>query len=304
MKDTYVEPGQQPALIRDLLDEAVDYMRVHDLVSVPAVGAESMHMIMMSPQAELSNPFFLGGPLIQVSCRPTPWSTTRACRACGATTPRSRTHGVHEMIPGHYLTQFMDAQFVRQGSRANLNISTPFYTEGWALYRAGPLRARLRQDTRAEDGAFLADAPLRPHHLLAQGSTWASGRPECIEFLIDKVGHPNGQRHGRGAAVVQGSYGRCIRPAISSEVCSCALGASWSTRRMTNRQFHDAILKQGTMPIAGCFALPSCRSRSRDMSLDWKFYGDLGVQPVAPHARAQLFPADLEQLSGARDLVG
>ena len=46
----YVEPGKQPALIRDLALEAVDYMDAHDLVTVPQLCRESWRMAMMSPE--------------------------------------------------------------------------------------------------------------------------------------------------------------------------------------------------------------------------------------------------------------
>ena len=47
------------------------------------------------------------------------------------------------------------------------------------------------------------------------------------------------------------------------------------TKRMTNRQFHDAILRQGTMPIALLRLAVTPQKLTRDMSLDWKFYGEI-----------------------------
>ena len=78
-------------MIMDLLDEAVDYLRANDLITVPGVAAESLHMIMMSPEPQLTSPFFLGGDQSSSRIRPTRWTTTRGCRACAATTPASRT---------------------------------------------------------------------------------------------------------------------------------------------------------------------------------------------------------------------
>lgn len=57
-KTLHPPPGGQPAMIRDLLAEAVDYLRANDMVTVPEVDVEAQHMIMMTPQRQLVNPFF------------------------------------------------------------------------------------------------------------------------------------------------------------------------------------------------------------------------------------------------------
>ena len=84
-------PGGQTGVVRDLMFEAVDYLRAKDLLNVPAVAAESLHMIMMTPERQLVNPFFTGGSEISVSYPTDTMDTTRGCRACAATTRRSRT---------------------------------------------------------------------------------------------------------------------------------------------------------------------------------------------------------------------
>ena len=47
--------------------EAVDYLRANKLITVPQVGAESLQMIMMTPERQLVNPFFTGGTVMSVS---------------------------------------------------------------------------------------------------------------------------------------------------------------------------------------------------------------------------------------------
>ena len=50
------------------------------------------------------------------------------------------------------------------------------------------------------------------------------------------------------------------------------------SRQMTNKQFHDEILRQGSMPIALIRLALTKQKLTRDMSIDWKFYGDLPAQ--------------------------
>src|SRR5204862_3245879 len=103
----------------------------------------------------------------------------------------SHATAFHEMIPGHYLTQFMDARFVRQGSRANLGISTPFYTEGWALYWELVLY-QLGFDKTPEQkvGALFWRMHRCARIIFSLKFHMGEWSPqECIEFLIQKVGH-------------------------------------------------------------------------------------------------------------------
>ena len=47
---------------------------------------------------------------------------------------------------------------------------------------------------------------------------------------------------------------------------------------MTNKQFHDEIMRQGSMPIALIRLALTKQKLTRDMSIDWKFYGELPAQ--------------------------
>jgi uncharacterized protein (DUF885 family) len=45
--------------------------------------------------------------------------------------------------------------------------------------------------------------------------------------------------------------------------------------KMTNRAFHDAILKENRMPIEMVRALLTKQKLTRDYSTNWKFYGEV-----------------------------
>ncbi|HET9368864.1 MAG TPA: DUF885 family protein, partial [Vicinamibacterales bacterium] len=133
VKSMHAPPGGQPAVIRDLMHEAVDYVRGNNLITVPPVAAESLHMAMMSPERQLVNPFFTGGARITVSY---PTNTmahdARLQSMRGNTTAFSHATAHHEMIPGHNFTGYIGSRF--DDYRADLGAGTPFFGEGWALY--------------------------------------------------------------------------------------------------------------------------------------------------------------------------
>ena len=112
-------PGGQPRMIMDLLDEAVDYLRANDLITVPQVAAESLHMIMMSPERQLVNPFFLGGGQISVSYPTDTMEYDARMQSMRGNNPGfSHATAFHEMIPGHNLVGYLSARFADY--RANL----------------------------------------------------------------------------------------------------------------------------------------------------------------------------------------
>ena len=43
---------------------------------------------------------------------------------------------------------------------------------------------------------------------------------------------------------------------------------------MTDKAFHDEILRQGNMPISLVRLAVGRQKLTRDMPVDWKFYGD------------------------------
>ena len=112
VKTLHVEPGKQPELIRQLMQEAADYVEQHDLVTVPPLARETLRMDMMSPERQLVNPFFLGGSRIIVSY---PTSTMsheqKEMSLRGNNIHFARATVFHELIPGHDLQGFMVARY-------------------------------------------------------------------------------------------------------------------------------------------------------------------------------------------------
>ena len=232
VKGMHVEPGRQPAVIRDMLFEAVDYVRGRDLVTVPEIASESLHMSMMTPEQQLESPFFLGGSQILVSY---PTSTmeydARLQSMRGNNIPFSHATAFHEMIPGHNLVGYVNARYA--GYRARIGGTTPFYTEGWPLYWELLLYDMGFHDTPEEKVGALFWRMHRCARIIFSlkfhiGRVVAAGEHRLPRRRASATNATTRRR--RCGARSRADTARSTRPATSSAGCSCARCAtSWWT---------------------------------------------------------------------------
>jgi len=274
VKTLYVEPGKQPDLIRELALEAIKFMDDHDLVTIPQLARDTWRMEMMTPERQLVSPFFLGGEMIQVSY---PTNTmgheAKMMSMRGNNIHFSRATVFHELIPGHHLQGFMANRYrtYRQP------FSTPFWTEGGALYwemvlwdmnfakspenRIGMLFWRMHRSARIIFSLSFHLEKMTPQ--------------ECIDLLVKKVGH----ELDNATAEVRRSFGGGYGPLYQ---CAYLLGGLQlrglrrelvDSGKMTNRVFHDAVLKENRIPIEMVRASLTKQKLARDFVSSWKFYG-------------------------------
>jgi uncharacterized protein (DUF885 family) len=276
VKTDYVQPGKQPGLIRSLAVEAIDFVQAHDLVTVPEMARESWRMEMMSPERQLINPFFTGGDVLSVSY-PTDSMTyeQKTMSMRGNNIHFARATVFHELIPGHELQGF----FARRYRTWRRPFETPFYIEGWSLYwemllwdmnfakspedRIGMLFWRMHRAARI---IFSFN-----YHL----GRWTPQR--CIDFLVDTVGH---ERQNAVAEVRRSFLGQ-DPPLYQAAYMLGGLQLRYlrkelvDSRKMTDRQFHDAVLKENAIPIELVRAELVNQTLSRDLKPTWKFYGEV-----------------------------
>jgi uncharacterized protein DUF885 len=277
VKGMHVEPGKQPAAIRDMLFEAIDYVRGKNLVTVPAIASESLHMSMMSPEAQLVNPFFLGGSQIIVSY---PTNTmeyeARLQSMRGNNLPFSHATAFHEMIPGHNLVGYVNARHA--GYRARIGGSTPFYTEGWPLYWELLMYDLGFHDTPEEKVGALFWRMHRCARIIfsLKFHTGEWSPQESVDFLVERVGHERDNATAEVRRSFQGGYGPLYQAGylLGGLQLRALRKELVDSRQMSNTAFHDEILRQGNMPIA-LIRLALTRQRlTRDTPVDWKFYGE------------------------------
>jgi len=276
VKEMHVAPGDQPELIRKLAAEATEYVISHDLVTVPELAKTGWTMEMMTPERQLVNPFFTGGDVMSVSF-PTDTMTfeQRQMSMRGNNIPFSHATVFHELIPGHYLQEFMGERY-----HAYRGIfGTPFWIEGNAFYwetllwdlgfdktpeeRVGALFWRMHRCARIIFSLSFHLGLMTPQ--------------ECVDFLVKNVGH----EVDNAAAEVRRSFDGSYPPLYQ---CAYMLGALQfralhkelvDSGKMTNRDFHDAILHENEMPIEMVRAALTNQKLTRDFKTSWKFYGPI-----------------------------
>ncbi|HEX8088057.1 MAG TPA: DUF885 family protein [Blastocatellia bacterium] len=276
VKTLHVEPGKQPELIKQLALEAIDFIDRHDLVTVPRLARDTWRMEMMTPEQQLVSPFFLGGESILVSYPTNSMGHEQKMMSMrGNNIHFSRATVFHELIPGHHLQGFMAGRY-----RIHRAIfSTPFWTEGWALYwemllwdmnfakspenRIGMLFWRMHRCARIIFSLSFHLEKMTPQ--------------ECIDLLVRRVGHEVDNATAEVRRSFAGNYGPLYQCAyLLGGLQIRALHAELvDSGKMTNRDFHDAILKENRIPIEMVRASLTRQRLARDFSSTWKFYAGL-----------------------------
>ncbi len=272
VKQKHVQPGGQPKMIRDLAEEAIDYMRKHDLVTVTDMAAKGWRMTMMSPERQRVNPYFLGGESIIVSF-PTDSMTHEeklmSLKSNNEHFARATVH--HELIPGHHLQFYSLARF-----RPYRGIfSTPFWVEGWALHFE-----MLLWDMNFARGPEDKIGMLfwRKHRCarIIFSLNYHLGRmtpAECVEYLVENVGHERSAAAAEVRRSIMGGYGPMYQAAymLGGKQIRKMHQELVSTGKMSNRDFHDAILKEHAMPIEPLRHFLSGGELTADMKATWRF---------------------------------
>ncbi len=274
VKTLYVEPGKQPELIKQLALEAIEFVEKNDLVTVPPLAKETWRMEMMTPERQLTSPFFLGGEMIQVSY-PTNGMTHEAkmmsMRGNNIHFSRATVH--HELIPGHHLQGFMRDRYKPYRGI----FGTPFWGEGWALYwelilwemnfpktaenKIGMLFWRMHRCARIIFSLSFHLEKMSPQ--------------ECIDLLVNRVGHELDNATAEVRRSFAGDYGPLYQAAylLGGMQIKSLRKELVESKKMTNRQFHDAILKNNSMPIEMVRATLMNVKLTREYKPNWKFYG-------------------------------
>jgi hypothetical protein len=272
VKNLHRDPGGQPKMIVDMAVEAIEYVTSRDLVTVPQLARDSWRMLMMSPERQRVNPFFLGGESIIVSF-PTNTMTheEKLMSMRGNNEHFSRATVHHELIPGHNLQRFYTTRY-----RTYRNVfNTPFWLEGWALWWE-MLLWDLGFARNAEDKVGMLFWRMHRCARIVFSLRFHLGMmkaQECVDFLVDRVGH----ERDNAAAEVRRSFEGTYPPLYQAAYMLGGLQIRGLHRelvlsgKMKVRDFHDRILLGNTLPIEMVRASLTGTRLEKDFVAKWRF---------------------------------
>ena len=273
VKTDYVAPGEQPELVRKLAQEAIDYVTQRDLVTVPALAKEDWWEEMLSPERQLVAPFFLGGDLILVAY-PTDTMTQeqKLMTLRGNNVHFARSTVFHELIPGHHLQFFMSSRY-----RAYRDpFQTPFWSEGNAFYWELLLWDMGFPKTPEDRIGMLFWHMHRAARIIFSLSFHLEKMtaPEAVDFLVERVGF----ERDNAAAEVRRSFDGSYPPIYQSAYMLGALQFKAlhkelvESGKMTDRDFHDTILQQNSIPVALIRAALLQQPIPQNFQSSWRFW--------------------------------
>jgi uncharacterized protein (DUF885 family) len=271
VKTRYVPEGMQPEAMLDLYHQSINFLKENDLITIPPLAEETWRMSMMSAEQQKVSPFFLGGELFQIAY-PTPEmdhpDKMMSMRGNNPHFSRATVH--HELIAGHHLQQYMNSRY-----KAYRNFRTPFWTEGWALYWEMVLWD-LDFPRNAEDRVGMLFWRMHRCARIIFSLNYHMGQwtpQQCIDFLVDKVGHERANAEGEVRRSFTGRYGPLYQLAYMIgalqfyELKDELVGSG----KMTYKQYHDAVMQENSMPVEMLRALLLDLPLTPEYKTQWKF---------------------------------
>lgn len=279
VKSRHPAPGDQPKLVVELADEAIAYLEKNELVTVPELAKRDWRMTMLTPEYQLQAPFFLGGQDVWVAYPTDTMPHDKKLMALrGNNRHFSRAVVHHELIPGHHLQYFYNTRYQPQREL----FDTPFWGEGWALYWEFRLYERGFAATPEDKIGMLFWRSHRAARILfSLGFHLGKMTPDqAVDLLVKRVGHERENARAEVRRSFAGDYGPLYQ--IAYMVGGLQFQALHRelvvTGKMTEREFHDAILKGGPMPVAVVRARLRGDSLAQGLPGDWKFYDFNGAR--------------------------
>jgi uncharacterized protein (DUF885 family) len=173
----------------------------------------------------------------------------------------------HELIPGHHLQQYYESRIPERP------FSTPFYVEGWALYwemrlwdlgwartpedRIGMLFWRMTRAARVTLTLKYHLGRMTPEEMAA--------------FLIDRVGHEKLGARSEVRRFIQAEPLYQVGYLIGGRQILALHDEMVGPGKLSERQFHDAVLNQGPMPIELLRAALTGLALPKDAAPAWRF---------------------------------
>ena len=276
VKTLSVPEGKQPELVKFLADEAVDFIEKRKWLTIPEEAKAGWDMRMLSPEEQRFAPFFLGGRQILIAYPHSSMSPEdQRMSLRGNNRHFSRAVVFHELIPGHNLQYFMGNRYnpYRRG------LGTPFWTEGWALYWEMLLYDN-NFAVKPEDKVGMLFWRMHRCARIIFSIKYHSGEwtpQQCIDFLVDKVGHERANAEAEVRRSFEGNYGPLYQ--IAYMLGGLQFRALYkelvAAGKVPVKTFHDTILQEGSMPVELVRAILMKQPLTKNLKTTWRFAGEL-----------------------------
>lgn len=272
VKQSYVAEGHQPEAMLKLYQESIDFLKKHDLITIPPIAEETWRMRMIPPKQQLISPFFLGGEVLQISYPTDEMNHEDKLMSMRGNNPHfSRATVHHELIAGHHLQGFMNNR-----NKAYRNWYTPFWIEGWALYQEFILWD-LGFPQSPEDKIGMLFWRMHRCARIIFSLNYHLGRwtpQQCIDFLVDRVGHERANAEGEVRRSFTGNYGPLYQLAymVGGLQFYAMKKELVDSGKMTFKQYHDAVMSENSMPVEMVHAILTNQVLKKDFKSSWRFY--------------------------------
>lgn len=272
VKNTYLPAGAWPEEVARLGEEAIEIMEKNDWLTIPELAKETWRTTMISAERQRVSPFFLGGEVIQISYPTSEMSHEEKMMSMRGNNPHfSRATVQHELIPGHHLQQFMNQRVMTHRRM----FGTPFWTEGWALYWEFVLWDRnFPRDAKDKVGMLFWRMHRCARIIFSLNYHLGKMTPqECIDLLVEKVGHEYANAEAEVRRSFEGSYGPLYQIAYmigALEIYSMR-AEMVDSGKMGEKEFHDLIMSQNAMPIEILRAKVTGKPLDKNHKASWRF---------------------------------
>lgn len=272
VKESYLPAGEWPTEVIRLAEEATDYVESNDLITVPALAKETWRTVMISAERQRVSPFFLGGESIQISYPTSEMSHEDKMMSMRGNNPHfSRATVHHELIPGHHLQQFMN----QRNMTHRRMFGTPFWTEGWALYWEFILWDKdFPRDAKDKVGMLFWRMHRCARIIFSLNYHLEKMTPqECIDLLVDKVGHERANAEAEVRRSFEGGYGPLYQIAymIGALEFYSLRDEMVNSGKLSEKEYHDLIMSQNAMPVEILRAKVTGQPLKKDHKASWRF---------------------------------
>ncbi|MEY2410227.1 MAG: hypothetical protein QOF48_2897 [Verrucomicrobiota bacterium] len=276
VKGDYVPPGQQDSVVLEEARKSIQFLKDHELVTIPPLAEEIWRMTMLQPDAQKTMPYAAySGPNMLVAYAKDEMKHEDKLMSMRGNN-RHFMHIVvpHELIPGHHLQGFQAARHRAYRSA----FSTPFLVEGWSLYWELMLW-ELNYSKSPEDRIGMLFWRMHRCARIIVSLKFHLGKmtpAEMVNFIVERVGHEKLGATSEVRRFITGGYSPLYQ-------CGYMIGGLQlralrrelvEAGKLKDREFNDAILAQGPIPIEFIRAALTQTPLRRDARPQWKFAGD------------------------------